>query len=107
MPENDHIQAIAVAVIDGDPEASTEATQAALAVDIDPLLILNEGLMAGADEVGKRFERGEYFLPELMLAGRALKAAMEVVKPVLLEKYAGGEGQMKGRIVSATIQTDI
>jgi methylmalonyl-CoA mutase cobalamin-binding domain/chain len=57
--------------------------------------------------VGKRFERNEYFLPELMMAGRALKGAMEIVKPVLLEKYAGGDGQVKGKVVSATIQTDI
>jgi corrinoid protein of di/trimethylamine methyltransferase len=107
MPENPQIQAIAAAVVDGDPDSSTEATQAALDANIDPLIILNEGLMTGADEVGKLFERGEYFLPELMLAGRALKAAMEVVKPVLLEKYAGGDSQIKGKIVSATVQTDI
>jgi corrinoid protein of di/trimethylamine methyltransferase len=74
---------------------------------VDPLVILNDGLMHGADEVGKRFERGEYFLPELMLAGRALKAAMEVVKPALLEKYAGTDTKMKGKVVSATVQTDI
>jgi corrinoid protein of di/trimethylamine methyltransferase len=107
MPDSPYIQAIAAAVIEGDADASTEASQAALAANIDPLLILNEGLMGGADEVGKRFERGEYFLPELMMAGRALKAAMEVVKPVLLERYSGGDGQIKGKIVSATVQTDI
>ncbi len=86
MPENPHIQAILEAVIDGDPDASAEAAQSALDANMDPLVILNEGLMSGADEVGKRFERGEYFLPELMLAGRALKSAMEVVKPVLVEE---------------------
>lgn len=107
MPADEHIQAITSAVIDGDAETAAEATQAALNAGLDPLQILNEGLMSGADEVGKRFERGEYFLPELMLAGRALKAAMEVVKPPLLEKYAGGEGQVKGKVISATVQTDI
>jgi corrinoid protein of di/trimethylamine methyltransferase len=107
MSEDPNIQAIAEAVIDGDPEASAEATHAALASKVDPLVILNEGLMSGADEVGKRFERGEYFLPELMLAGRALKAAMEVVKPFLLEKYAGTDNKVKGKVVSATVQTDI
>jgi corrinoid protein of di/trimethylamine methyltransferase len=107
MPENPHIQAIVEAVIDGDPDASAEATQSALEASMDPLVILNEGLMSGADEVGKRFERGEYFLPELMLAGRALKAAMEVVKPSLLKKYEGTDNKVKGRVISATIQTDI
>lgn len=107
MSENDHLQAIAAAVIDGEADAAIEATQKALDSNVDPLTILNTGLMDGADEVGKRFERNEYFLPELMLAGRALKGAMEVVKPVLLEKYAGGDGQMKGKVVAATVQTDI
>ena len=107
MSDNPHLQAIAAAVIDGEAEDAVEATRKALEANVDPLEILNRGLMDGADEVGKRFERNEYFLPELMMAGRALKGAMEVVKPVLLEKYAGGDGQIKGRVVSATVQTDI
>ena len=107
MAENELIQQIAEAVLDGDTDAATEATQAALDAGVDPMTVLNEGLMGGADEVGKRFEAGEYFLPELMLAGRALKAAMEVVKPVLLEKYSGADSKMKGRVISATVQTDI
>jgi corrinoid protein of di/trimethylamine methyltransferase len=107
MADNEYIRQIADAVLDGDTDAATEATQAALDAGVDPMTVLNEGLMGGADEVGKRFEAGEYFLPELMLAGRALKAAMEVVKPVLLEKYSGADSKMKGRVISATVQTDI
>ena len=107
MTENAHLQAIAQAVIDGEAEDAAEATKAALEANVDPLEILNRGLMDGADEVGKRFERNEYFLPELMLAGRALKGAMEVVKPVLIEKYSAADNQMKGKVVSATVQTDI
>ena len=107
MSENSHLQAISNAVIDGEAEDATEATRAALDANVDPLEILNKGLMDGADEVGKRFERNEYFLPELMLAGRALKGAMEVVKPVLIEKYSAADNQMKGKVVSATVQTDI
>lgn len=107
MTDQEHFQAIADAVVDGDTDLATEATQAALDAGVDPLQVLNGGLMSGAEEVGKRFERGEYFLPELMLAGRALKAAMEVVKPPLLEKYSEGEGKVKGKVVAATVQTDI
>jgi corrinoid protein of di/trimethylamine methyltransferase len=107
MADNEHFQAIAEAVVDGDTDQAVDAVQAALNAGLDPLQILNQGLMSGADEVGQRFERGEYFLPELMLAGRALKAAMEVVKPPLLEKYSEGEGKVKGRVVAATVQTDI
>jgi len=107
MSENVHLQAISNAVIDGEAEDAAEATKAALEANVDPLEILNKGLMNGAEEVGKRFERNEYFLPELMLAGRALKGAMEVVKPVLIEKYSAADSQMKGKVVSATVQTDI
>ena len=107
MSENDHLQAIATAVIEGETADAIDTTQKALDANVDPLVILNTGLMDGADEVGKRFERNEYFLPELMLAGRALKGAMEVVKPILLEKYAGGDGKIKGKVVAATVQTDI
>ena len=107
MSENTYLQAIANAVIEGEAEDAAEATKTALEANVDPLEILNKGLMDGADEVGKRFERNEYFLPELMLAGRALKGAMEVVKPILLEKYSGADSQVKGKVVSATVQTDI
>ena len=95
-----HLEAISKAVIDGETEDAIEATQAALAANVDPLNILNTGLMDGADEVGKRFERGEYFLPELMMTGRALKGAMEIVKPILLEKYSGADSKVKGKVVS-------
>jgi corrinoid protein of di/trimethylamine methyltransferase len=107
MSENEHLQAIAAAVIDGETEDAVAATKTALEANIDPLEILNTGLMGGADEVGKRFERGEFFLPELMMAGRALKGSMEVVKPALLEKYSDSESKVKGKVVSATVQTDI
>lgn len=104
---SEHLTKVIAAIIDGDAEAAEESAQSALAAGLDPLLILNEGLMRGADDVGKRFERGEYFLPELMLAGRALKAAMDIVKPALLEKYSGADSQVKGIVVAATVQTDI
>jgi methylmalonyl-CoA mutase cobalamin-binding domain/chain len=63
--------------------------------------------MPGADIVGKRFEEGEYFLPDLMLAGRALKAAMEILKPLLASAAATDPSLKKAKIVIATVQTDI
>lgn len=107
MSDNEQLNAIVNAVVEGEAEDAVAATQKALDAKVDPLVILNTGLMSGADEVGKRFERFEYFLPELMLAGRALKSAMEIVKPVLLEKYADAADQARGKVVAATVQTDI
>ncbi len=100
------IDKIVQAVMDGEPGTATSTVRSALEEGIDPSSILNDGLMAGADEVGKRFEAGEFFLPELMLAGRALKACMEVLNPMLAGKTLNTEAQ-GGRIVIATIQTDI
>jgi 5-methyltetrahydrofolate--homocysteine methyltransferase len=107
MTENELIAQITQAVMDGDAGTASETTRTALEAGLDPLSILNDGLMAGADEVGKRFESGEFFLPELMLAGRALKAAMEVLNPSLAGKNLTAGGHGSGQIVIATVQTDI
>jgi corrinoid protein of di/trimethylamine methyltransferase len=107
MDDSEHIRKIAEGVIEGEAAAAAAATRAAVEAGVDPLQILNEGLMGGADVVGKRFERGEYFLPELMLAGRALKASMEIVKPALLSQYAVGESPVQAKVVAATVHTDI
>lgn len=107
MTENKIITQITQAVMDGDQELAAESTRKALEAGLDPLMILNEGLMTGSEEVGKRFECGEFFLPELMLAGRALKASMEVLKPHLAEKTLQTGERARGKIVIATVQTDI
>ena len=96
MNEDMIIEQISQAVIDGDEVASAERTRLALASGIDPMLILNAGLMTGAEVVGKRFEQGEYFLPELLLTARALKSAMDVIKPALLELQSTGAGRVSG-----------
>jgi corrinoid protein of di/trimethylamine methyltransferase len=108
MSENDLLERIRQSIIKGDDHESVQATADALKENVDPSSILNDGLMAGADIMGKMFERGEYFLPELMLAGRALKAAMAVVEPMLQAKYAGKvDTSDTGVVVMATVQTDI
>lgn len=96
-------------IIDGDEDLAPEIVQQALQEGLSPLTILDEGLMVGADEVGQLFESGECFLPELMLAGRALKAAMDVITPVLQVDTADADQIVKdtGTVVIATIQTDI
>ncbi|NJD60163.1 MAG: hypothetical protein C3F13_08495 [Anaerolineales bacterium] len=107
MSDKELIAQITQAVIDGESATATAATRAALEAGLDPLQILNEGLMSGADEVGKRFESGDFFLPELMLAGRAMKAAMEILNPSLAGRNLSLSGQATGKVVIGTIQTDI
>ena len=104
----EYLEDIRTAIIKGNDKSSPEACLNALNNNVDPLTILNEGLMAGADVVGKKFEKGEYFLPQLMLTGRALKAAMTVIEPVLKEHYSAvGKSGDTGVVVIATVQTDI
>ncbi len=109
MLDGEHLAALQQAIIDGDDAASPQATQAALAAGVDPLSILNDGLMAGADVVGQRFETGELFLPQLMLTGRALKAAMAALEPALKQRYAEQPdlARTTGVVVIATVHRDI
>ena len=110
MPtDQQHLQAIKETIIDGDEDAAPPAVQAALDDGVKALTILNEALMPGADEVGGLFETGDYFLPELMLTGRALQAAMNVLTPALQAQQPGEDTAVQdtGTVVIATIQTDI
>ncbi len=106
--EQELIEVVIDSIVDGDEDAAPPAVQAALDAGIGAMIIL-DGLMAGADEVGQLFEEGQFFLPELMLTGRALKAAMKVLTPVLQKEQAADETAVKdtGTVVIATIQTDI
>ena len=63
----------------------------------EPIAIINDGLTPGMTEVGKRFEAGDYFLPELLIAAEAFKAAVAIVKPHLTEAVMKGQGRPRYR----------
>jgi corrinoid protein of di/trimethylamine methyltransferase len=110
MPDNqEHLEIIKGVIIDGDEDESPLVVQEALDAGVKALAILKDGLMSGAGEVGQLFEAGEYFLPELMLTGRALQSAMAVLTPILAVEQAGSANRVKdtGVVVMATVQTDI
>jgi corrinoid protein of di/trimethylamine methyltransferase len=92
------------AVIDGEPEDAEAWARQALDQGLDPLLCINQGLTPGIDRVGELFETGEYYLPDLILGGDAMKAALSVLEPAL----ASGEGrQILGRVVLGTVEGDL
>jgi len=100
MPEIDKLKD---AVISGNWKTAHAATAAAIAEGVPPLTIVNEHLVPAMDEVGRLFECEEYFVPEMLLSARAMKASMEIVRPLL--KAAGSEPV--GRVVIGTVKGDL
>src|SRR5512139_1841803 len=74
------------AVVSGDAKASHAITQQALAEGIDPLQLVNDYMVPAMDEVGRRFEANEYFVPELLISARAMKASLELIRPLLIAR---------------------
>ena len=96
---------MAQSILDGDEEVSAELAQKALDAGIDPLAAITDGYMPGVTEVGDSFACGDAFLPELVMAGEAMKAAITILEPAM--KAAGTERQMLGKVVLATVEGDI
>ena len=83
MDKEQILQNLAAAMVDGDEDMALENAQAALELQLDPLETVEKGLSKGMDEIGEQFGKGEVFLPELLMAASAFKAAMEILKPEL------------------------
>ena len=95
---------LAQSVVDGEPEDAEELAQEALDQGLDPLACINQGLSPGIDRVGELFASGEYFLPDLIIGGDAMKAALAVLEPAL----TGGESRkVVGRVVLGTVEGDL
>ena len=96
---------MAQAVIDGDPDQAQALAQKALDSGVDPLEAINRGYTPGMDVVGELYSSGEYFLPDLILGGEAMKAALAVLEPAL--KAGGRQRKVLGTIVLGTVKGDI
>jgi corrinoid protein of di/trimethylamine methyltransferase len=104
MSQEETLSKLAQAVIDGEPEDAGELARQALEAGLDPLVCINEGLTPGMNRVGELFESGEYYLPDLIIGGEAMKVALEVLEPALVE---GRERQVLGRVVLGTVEGDL
>jgi corrinoid protein of di/trimethylamine methyltransferase len=91
------------AILNGDNKTSVAVTREALAEKCDALEMVTQYMIPAMEEVGKRFEREEYFVPELLLAARAMKGALELIRPLLVESGA----QPAGRVVIGTAKGDL
>jgi 5-methyltetrahydrofolate--homocysteine methyltransferase len=90
-------------VMEGEAEAVTEKVQAALDAGVSASVILNEGMIAAMGEVGRLFEEGEYFVPEMLIAARAMQAGLALLKPFLKE----ADVQSAGKVVIGTVKGDL
>jgi len=98
-------QAMAQSIIDGDSDISTALAKQAIEAGIDPLDAINKGFVVGVNHVGDQFSCGDMFLPELVMAGEAMKAAISVLEPEMAK--TGAERQVFGKVIVATVQGDI
>jgi len=96
---------MAQSIINGEEETAAELAQKALDAGIDPLDAIANGYVAGVNEVGDSFACGNAFLPELVMAGEAMKAAIAVLEPSM--KAAGTERKILGKVVLGTVEGDI
>jgi corrinoid protein of di/trimethylamine methyltransferase len=92
------------AVIAGDAEASTRAAEQALALGLNPLACINQGLTPGMNHVGELFASGEYFLPDLIAAGEAMKSALAVLEPAMVGDQ---QREVAGHVVIGTVEGDV
>jgi corrinoid protein of di/trimethylamine methyltransferase len=95
---------LAQAVVDGEPEEAEVLARSALDQGLDPLACINEGLTRGITRVGELFATGEYFLPDLIIGGEAMKAALAILEPALVGKQGR---DVLGRVVLGTVEGDL
>ena len=91
------------AIINGSKADAVELTQELIDLKVDPQTILNQGLIAGMTEVGRMFTCGEYFVPEMLIAARAMQSSMDLLRPALVDAGA----KPIGTIVLGTVRGDL
>lgn len=91
------------AILEGDANAAREGVTAALEANTDAGVVLNDGMIKAMAEVGRLFEEGEYFVPEMLISARAMQAGLSVLKPALKK----ADVQSAGKVVIGTVQGDL
>jgi corrinoid protein of di/trimethylamine methyltransferase len=91
------------AILHGDNDGAVEITKQVLGDGASPEELIDGGMIPAMAEAGRLFEEEEYFVPELLLAARAMKAALEILRPLLSETGA----EAKGRVVIGTVKGDL
>ncbi len=99
----DVLEVIRESIMEGDMHLTEEKVQEAIDAGMAPGKVLQEGLVAAMAEVGRLFEEGEYFVPEMLIAARAMKAGLALLKPHLVE----ADVKPAGKVASGTVKGDL
>lgn len=97
------LKEISVQLVKGDASGVKELTEKALVQDISAVEVLNVGLVSGMNIVGEKFKNNEFFIPEVLIAARAMKAGMEIIKPLLVEAKV----KARGKVIVGTVKGDL
>ena len=97
------LKKIYAGILEGDMDGVTEGVRAALDEKISAETILKQGMMAAMKEVGQLFEDGEYFVPELLIAARAMQSGLDILKPLLADEAV----EPVGKVVTGTVEGDL
>ncbi len=97
------LQKLHDAILNGDAKTAVAVTKEALAENVGPLELVQKYMVPAMDEVGRRFECEEYFVPELLLAARAMKGSLELIRP----RRAAAGAEPVGRVVIGTVKGDL
>lgn len=99
----DTLDTLYTAIVEGNAKAAQAATKAALDSGIAPKELLDGTMIPAMDEVGKRFEANDYFVPELLISARAMKTSLELLRPLLSQTGA----QPVGKVAIGTVKGDL
>jgi len=97
------LNALAEAIINGKRDDAVRLTEEAIGQKVNAEKILNEGLTAGMDVVGAKFKANEFYVPEVLIAARAMSASMELLEPLLVKSGA----KPAGVVVIGTVKGDL
>jgi 5-methyltetrahydrofolate--homocysteine methyltransferase len=97
------LENIRQSVLEGNVEGTRANIQSALDGGISAVEILQQGLIAAMNEVGRLFEAGEFFVPEMLIAARAMKSGLEILRPLLIDS----EAKSAGRVILGTVKGDL
>jgi corrinoid protein of di/trimethylamine methyltransferase len=104
-PATPNFAAMRQSVIDGAPEAASALAKEAIGEGLDPLAVIDSGFVPGMAEVGEQFAKHQMYLPDMLAAAEAMKAAMDVLEPAL--RKMGEERPTAGTVILGTTKGDI